>query len=397
MKKTVSLLLAILLLSLLLCPAALAEEETVLRVTVPDALPTSGETVTVTVEIENNPGFSALQFALQYDTTAFSCVGITTGALVEGALCVTNPSGEQGAAVVAVSVAPITGDGTVARAQLRALKAVSGWEFALQNLTLAGEDGMDIPYRVEIVAAAGQTPEPPEEPVLPDDPETPEDPVTPETPDEPDIPGEPENPAEPTLPDEPETPVESEPEEAPAFPDTETHWSRTYVAEAARRGIFNGYPDGSFHPDENITRAQFVTVVWRMAGRPEPAAEAPFTDLDGLSDEFRTAIAWAAENGVVNGRGEGCFDPSASLKREEAMTILFRSSGGMSGMEMLFTAIYDAAYQDSGEISMWARPAMYWAVYKELITGTSADTLSPQKTATRAEIAKILVNYQDNI
>lgn len=75
------------------------------------------------------------------------------------------------------------------------------------------------------------------------------------------------------------------------------------------------------------------------------------------------------------------------------MAILFRYSGASSGAELMLTGIYDGQFSDSGQIASYAKDAMYWAVYNGYINGTSATTLSPNGLATRAQLAKILVEY----
>ena len=108
-------------------------------------------------------------------------------------------------------------------------------------------------------------------------------------------------------------------------------------------------------------------------------------------------MAWASEKGYVNGYPDGTFRPNDSLTREQAMKILFGYNGGVSGQELMYTSVYNTGFADSDSISSWAKSAMYWAYYHELISGTSTGTptLSPRKTATRAEIAKILVLYAE--
>jgi hypothetical protein len=201
--------------------------------------------------------------------------------------------------------------------------------------------------------------------------------------------------SEPEAEPEPQQEPTENPVKAITFTDTKDHWAESFISRASELGLFNGYPDGSFLPDQNVTRAQYVTVLYRMAGSPAVAAEAPFTDIAGQSQEFRTAIAWGYENGYLNGKGEGVFDPNGPVTRQEAMKILFGYSGGVSGMELMFTADYDAGFADSAELASWGKAPMYWGVFNSIISGTGDNMLSPQGTATRAQLAKILTVYYD--
>ena len=180
-----------------------------------------------------------------------------------------------------------------------------------------------------------------------------------------------------------------------SFPDVTGHWAEEFVEKAASLGLFKGDSDGNFRPDDHVTRAQFITVLWRMAGAPEVQNEAPFEDIQNQSAEFQTAIAWGYVNGYVSGISEKTFDPDGSLTREAGMKILHSYSGGAVGSEILLYSIYDGLLTDSKEISQWAKQSVYWGIYNKLISGTSEITVSPKGTATRAQLAKILVNYYD--
>ncbi len=189
---------------------------------------------------------------------------------------------------------------------------------------------------------------------------------------------------------------EAGPERVPktTFPDIAGHWGEQYIIQAAAFGLFNGFEDGSFRPDGTVTRGQYVTVLWRMAGKPMPTSPPPFADVE--PDEwYADAVAWAYENGLINGRTETVFDPNGSISRQEAMKILFAYAGGVSGMESLFTSIYDSQFPDSGEIADWARPAMYWAIYHEIVSGSDVG-LEPRAYTTRAQLSKILINYMNH-
>jgi len=183
--------------------------------------------------------------------------------------------------------------------------------------------------------------------------------------------------------------------EQQSFPDVKGHWAEQYVMKAVEEGLFVGDANGNFNPDANVTRAQFITVLWRMAGRPEVTENLPFTDTENQLPEFKKAISWGYEKGYIKGVSETTFDPEATLTRESGMKILHLYSGGATGGELQFFAIYDGLLEDSDEISSWAKSSVYWGIYNKLISGTDEMFISPKGTATRAQLARILVSYLD--
>ena len=178
-----------------------------------------------------------------------------------------------------------------------------------------------------------------------------------------------------------------------AFPDVKGHWAEEFAIESAKQGLFVGDADGNFNPDADITRAQFITVLWRMAGRPDADVELPFTDTENQLPEFRKAIGWGYEKGYIKGTSDITFEPETTLTREAGMKILHSYSGGMIGGEFQFYAIYDGLLNDGKDISPWARSSVYWGIYNKLISGTAEMTISPKGTVTRAQLARILVSY----
>lgn len=179
------------------------------------------------------------------------------------------------------------------------------------------------------------------------------------------------------------------------FPDVKGHWAEEFVIKAANEGLFVGDADGNFNPDANVTRAQFITVLWRMAGRPDDDTELPFADTENQLPEFKKAISWGYKNGYIKGTSETTFEPESTLTREAGMKILHLYSGGTIGGEFQFYAIYDGLLEDSSEISPWAKGSVYWGIYNKLISGTTDTTIAPKGTATRAQLARILVSYLD--
>ena len=175
------------------------------------------------------------------------------------------------------------------------------------------------------------------------------------------------------------------------FTDISGHWAEDVILEAVYAGLFNGDGKDTFGPDKPITRAQAITVLYRMEGEPEVAASSVFTDVPE-TQYYAKAVAWAAENGIVNGATPTTFEPDEMITREQLAAILFRYAGYK---ELDLTAEADlSAYEDADTISSYAKDAFVWAVANGLINGDSETTLSPQGTATRAEAAALLVRFQ---
>lgn len=133
-------------------------------------------------------------------------------------------------------------------------------------------------------------------------------------------------------------------------------------------------------------------MLWRMRGKPQTDAENRFDDI-APSDWYYEAVCWAADKDLVTGVAASRFSPDGIITRQEVATILYRMDGSRSGLEISFRALYDRQFSDSGSIASWAHAAMDWAVYHGVLSGTSATTLHPTGTATRAAVATILVRY----
>lgn len=194
----------------------------------------------------------------------------------------------------------------------------------------------------------------------------------------------------PTIPEETpedpeETPEETEPVKMPFLDVTGEDWFHDYVAYVYSEGIVNGTSATTFEPNSQITRGQMVTMLYRMEGSPEVTGKNSFTDL--TQEYYRTPILWANQNGIVLGRSETVFDPEGQLSREDLVTILYRYAGKPEFAGDL------SAYQDSDLVADYARDAMAWAVENQIVVGLTTDTLAPQGTATRAQIAAVLCRY----
>ena len=178
-----------------------------------------------------------------------------------------------------------------------------------------------------------------------------------------------------------------------AFSDLDAKaWYHEGVDYALTNSLMNGVGGGRFEPDGQLTRAQLVTVLYRAAGEPDTGKQVnPFTDVP--DDTWYTkAVIWAANNGIVNGVAKNVFAPDASITREQIATMLYRYAGAEAAKEDKLSAFPDAA-----KTSDWAKEALNWAVASGLINGVAdangTANLEPQATATRAQIATILMRW----
>ena len=152
------------------------------------------------------------------------------------------------------------------------------------------------------------------------------------------------------------------------------------VKWAAKKGITGGTGDGTFNPNGSCTRAHIVTFLWRAAGSPEPKSTVSFTDVPAGS-YYAKAVAWAVENGITLGTGDGTFSPNATCTRAQSVTFLYRALGTAPTTVNGFTDVTaDAFYAD----------AVAWAVESGVTNGTSASTFSPNNGCTRAQIVTFL-------
>ena len=184
--------------------------------------------------------------------------------------------------------------------------------------------------------------------------------------------------------------------EAPLpFPDvTEGDWFYDAVRYAYENGLMDGVGDNLFAPNSDTTRAQLVTILYRLEGQPAPSGDSGFSDV-AAGTWYTDAVAWAAENGIVNGVSETEFAPGKDITREQLATILFRYAEA-KGYDV--SARVDlSAYPDANQIQSYAAESVAWAVAEGLIQGFEDNTLRPAGNATRAQIATILMRFCEGV
>jgi len=326
--RILSLMLAALMCMSLIVPVSAASKPTL---TLSGASAEPGDTVTLTVSIKDNPGISATTLYLYYDTAVFSVderIGVKTmGEFSNGALALNSielaekngryegKNGKDGMVMLWFESAGqnVNADGSMLTISMQVNpKAKSGTYYVELDSTNPGacneadEDVEIVTVGAKITVAGGEN--------------------------------------------------EINENDLPQFDDVSGNWAEEYIMEAAERGIVVG-DKGHYYPNDNMTRAEFVMILWRVMGSPAPKGEASFIDL--TADWYKEPIAWAEENKIVDGYGDGIFDPNGNVTREQMMTILHRLAGRPVGMEMMFTSVYDQSFSDSANVSAWAKNAVY--------------------------------------
>ena len=191
------------------------------------------------------------------------------------------------------------------------------------------------------------------------------------------------------------TAVEPEPEGLPFTDVTSGDWFYDAVAYVYDKGMMEGTTDTTFAPTMNLTRSMIAQVLYNLEERPEAPGAAGFPDV-AAGAWYADAVNWAAARGIVKGYDTGAFGPEDSVTREQLAAILYRyaqakgydtTQGGMAVRE----------FSDSASISDWAQTAMSWAVNAQVLSGKGNGVLDPQGTATRAEVAQMLMNFGEHV
>ncbi len=174
------------------------------------------------------------------------------------------------------------------------------------------------------------------------------------------------------------------------FIDTDAnHWAFNAVAFATSRELFQGVGADRFAPADPMTRSMLVTVLYRLENEPE-AGEATFADVPA-GTWYTDAVAWASASGIVTGTGAG-FDPDGKITRESLAVMLYRYAEKL-GMDTGADGMAAVEFSDSASISAWAEEAMSWSVKNGILTGKTGGVLDPGGTASRAEVATMLMRF----
>ncbi len=178
-----------------------------------------------------------------------------------------------------------------------------------------------------------------------------------------------------------------------SFKDVKTDaWYHEAVDYVVENGLMYGMSDTVFAPENKTTRAQLVTVLYRLAGSPETELTEQFKDV-AENAWYAEAVAWAYANEITTGITEDLFAPEANVTREQVVTFLARYAA-QTGIDTETEADL-SQYTDANMVSEYAVPAMAWAIENGIINGMGNDTLAPKADSTRAQIATILMRFTE--
>lgn len=172
-----------------------------------------------------------------------------------------------------------------------------------------------------------------------------------------------------------------------SFNDVGGHWAEEYINTLAAMNIINGKTENSFAPEDNITRAEIITLLFRLSGAQGEYSASEFTDVND-DDWYKDAVAWSKEKGIANGVSESEFNPLTPVTREQIAVFIVRFCDYMN--YNLAESNDTTELEDVSQVSSWAFDSIEKAVKAGIINGFEDGTLLPAYTATRAQVAKML-------
>ena len=185
----------------------------------------------------------------------------------------------------------------------------------------------------------------------------------------------------------------------PIWPFTDastTAWYHDGVHYCIDEGLMEGYGNGLFGPNDTLSRAQLCQILYNMEGQPAVTGESAFTDVaDGAW--YFDAVTWAASEGIATGYGDGTYGPDDSITREQLAAILYRYASYKGYDVSVGEDTNILSYADALDVSEWAIPAMQWACGSGVIEGVTDSTLVPQGNATRAQAATMLMRFCETV
>ncbi|MGI2295304.1 S-layer homology domain-containing protein [Paenibacillus sp. GXUN7292] len=169
------------------------------------------------------------------------------------------------------------------------------------------------------------------------------------------------------------------------FVDVTKHWAEESIQQAVVLGFVNGYPDGTFRPNAEITRAEFIVMLTKALKLQGSDQVLNFSDQADIGQWARQAIAQAVEAGIINGYTDGTFRPNAKISRTEMVLMAVRA------LKLNAEAVEQTSFKDDSDIPQWAKASVEAAIKEGLVNGIGANRFAPNHTATRAESVTLLL------
>ncbi len=177
---------------------------------------------------------------------------------------------------------------------------------------------------------------------------------------------------------------------AKEFTDIGRHWAKDSIDFVTSHELYAGTSETTFSPDAGMTRGMLAMVLHNLECNPDSTGDAVFQDVEhGVW--YADAVRWAAQKGIVSGYGNGQFGPDDQISREQLAVMLYQYAGAPAHSDKGLN------FQDANEVSPYAQEAMCWAVENGIISGTGKGTLEPKGTATRAQVASVLMRLLEAI
>ena len=190
------------------------------------------------------------------------------------------------------------------------------------------------------------------------------------------------------LPEQPQKPTEPA-KPVVTFSDVSNHWAASSINYVVEHGLFTGTAANTFSPNKTMTRGMLVTVMHRLAGKPE-VGSSHFKDVN-TNAYYSDAVAWASQNNIVHGVDSSHFAPDQPITREQLVQMLFNYA---KANKLNINASQSlVAFTDGKKISTWAVDAMKWSVSNQLLSGKGNGMLDPKGAVSRAEVAAIINRF----
>ncbi len=180
--------------------------------------------------------------------------------------------------------------------------------------------------------------------------------------------------------------------ETAPFIDIPEHWAYESIKYAYNNSIMQGVDEGVFAPDDTMTRAMLVTVLYRLENEPAINKSIPFVDVK-VGEWYANAVTWAQQNGIVSGVSETEFAPNEDITREQMAAILYRYVQYKKQDTSIGENTNILSYDDAFDISEYAIEALQWTCSAGIMKGETESTINPQGNCTRAQVATILMRY----